>query len=68
MSNSDAFNTIRLYVSGQNLFTITNYSGIDPEVRYGDAENNNDPLAAGIERRNTYFTSRTITVGLNLGF
>jgi iron complex outermembrane receptor protein len=68
MSNSDAFSVIRLYVSGQNLFTITNYSGIDPEVRYGDAENNNDPLAAGIERRATYFTTRTITVGLNLSF
>jgi iron complex outermembrane receptor protein len=68
MSNSDAFDNIRLYVSGQNLFTLTNYSGVDPEVRYGDAENNNDPLAAGIERRATYFTTRTITVGLNLGF
>jgi len=68
MSNSSAFRNIRAYVSGQNLFTLTSYSGIDPEVRYGDAENNNDPLAAGIERRNTYFTTRTITVGLNLGF
>ena len=24
--------TVRLYVSGQNLFTITNYPGLDPEV------------------------------------
>jgi TonB-linked SusC/RagA family outer membrane protein len=67
MSDSKAFNKIRLFVAGQNLFTITGYSGVDPEVRYTDAENG-DPLSPGIERRNTYFTARTITLGLNLGF
>jgi iron complex outermembrane receptor protein len=72
MSGSNAFSNIRLYLAGQNLFTITNYSGIDPEVRYVDTgENFNDPddaLSPGIERRNTYFTARTITIGLSLGF
>lgn len=68
MSNSAAFNKIRLFLAGQNLLTITNYSGVDPEVRYTDVENNNDALAPGIERRGTYFTARTITVGLNLSF
>jgi iron complex outermembrane receptor protein len=67
MANSDAFNDIRLFISGQNLFTLTGYSGIDPEVRYVDAEGGS-PLAPGIERRNTYFTTRTISVGLNLSF
>ena len=72
MSGSGAFSGIRLYLAGQNLFTITNYSGIDPEVRYIDTgEDFGDPddaLSPGIERRNTYFTARTITIGLNLGF
>jgi iron complex outermembrane receptor protein len=72
MSGSGAFSNIRLYLSGQNLFTITNYSGIDPEVRYIDTgENFDDPddaLSPGIERRNTYFTSKTYTIGISLGF
>lgn len=27
---------LRMYVSGQNLFTITDYTGVDPEVRFTD--------------------------------
>jgi TonB-dependent starch-binding outer membrane protein SusC len=30
------FSRARVYVSGQNLFTITNYSGVDPEPRVVD--------------------------------
>jgi iron complex outermembrane receptor protein len=72
MSNSSAFSNIRLYVAGQNLFTITDYTGIDPEVRYVDTGENedddDDALSPGIERRNTYFTTRTFTIGLSIGF
>jgi iron complex outermembrane receptor protein len=75
LNPSASVNKLRLYVSGQNLFVITGYTGIDPEVRYGDTEDNNEntgfqnnPLAPGIERRNTYFTTRTFTFGVNLGF
>ena len=81
ISNDNTFSSIKLYVAGQNLFTITDYQGIDPEVRYVDSgdvlssltdptdfNDLDDPLAPGIERRNTYFTSRTFTIGLNLGF
>ena len=65
MDNSEAFRNIRVFVAGQNLLTFTNYSGIDPEVRFTDG---GDALSPGIERRETYFTTRTITVGLNMGF
>ncbi len=74
----------RLYVAGQNLFTITGYTGVDPEVRLGDegaVDNGNrtnsdiygfkpvlDVLAPGVDRRNTYFSTRTITLGLNISF
>ena len=71
MSNSTTISNMRFYVAGQNLFTITDYTGIDPEVRYVDVEDSGDgtnALAPGIERRNTYFTTRTITVGLTVGF
>ncbi|MEJ1241758.1 SusC/RagA family TonB-linked outer membrane protein [Chryseolinea sp. T2] len=72
-----AVSKLRLYVAGQNLFTITNYTGVDPEVRYVDTNDTNpngffppdpDPLSPGIERRSTYFTTRTYTFGLNLTF
>ena len=71
MANSNAISNLRLYVAGQNLFTITDYTGIDPEVRYvddGDGGEDNNALAPGIERRNTYFTTRTFTIGLTVGF
>ncbi len=59
---------VRVFVSGQNLFTITNYSGVSPEVRYGDAYDNNNPLAPGLDRENTYFTTRSFTFGVNVTF
>ncbi len=73
-----AIRNFRLFAAGQNLFIITKYTGVDPEVRYVDNLDSNpgvafqapqpDPLAPGIERRSTYFTTRTFTLGLNLGF
>jgi TonB-linked SusC/RagA family outer membrane protein len=70
------FNKARIYLSGQNLFTITNYSGVDPEVRLADTGSSdngggafgNDPLAIGIDRRTNYFLARTISIGVNFGF
>lgn len=53
----------RLYISGQNLFTITKYSGMDPEVGYG----NNQSWASGIDV-GSYPTPRTFLFGINLKF
>ncbi len=69
VKQGSSLRNLRMYVAGQNLFTFTNYTGVDPEVRYTDSEE--DPasgLSPGIERRTTYFTTRTITFGLNIGF
>ncbi|MEP5338357.1 MAG: TonB-dependent receptor [Algibacter sp.] len=68
LRDSQALNTIgseslRLYVSAQNLFTITDYSGLDPEVSNGGE---NDRLA-GVDI-GSLPTSRTFTLGLNLKF
>ena len=72
-----AVTRFRMYVAGQNLFVITDYTGVDPEVRYVDTNDTDpngffpgqpDPLAPGIERRGTYFTTRTFTFGVNLAF
>lgn len=62
-----AVNRFRLYLGVQNAFVITNYTGIDPEPALVDIETS-DPLAPGIDRRNTYFSSRTFTFGVNVGF
>lgn len=57
--------SLRLYVSGQNLWTITNYKGPDPSVRYTDGGN---PLEIGIDRRDTWFTARKLTFGIDINF
>ena len=46
---------LRLFVSGQNLLTITGYKGYDPEV------------ASGIDA-GAYPTARTYTVGVNISY
>jgi iron complex outermembrane receptor protein len=77
LKSGSSFSKLRLYVSGQNLFVITDYTGIDPEVRYvdridgdggGEPATVDNAFAPGIERRSTYFTTRTFTFGINLGF
>jgi len=54
-------NNLRVYVSGQNLFCITGYSGLDPEV-------DNYFLAPGIDGRDKYPTVRSFTFGLSVNF
>lgn len=55
----------RLYVSGQNLFCITSYSGLDPEV----ANNvGGDFRLPGVDNRDKYPTIRSYTVGLTVNF
>lgn len=55
----------RVYLTGQNLFYITGYSGVDPEPRY---MYDNNVLAPGIEPLNSWVTTRTFTLGVNLTF
>ncbi len=74
--NAKYLSSARFYLTGQNLFFLTNYTGVDPSERLFDtgASDNGgfagrfDPLAPGIERRNTYFTTRQFTLGVNLTF
>jgi len=56
-------NSARIYASGSNLATITNYKGIDPELSLGDGG-----LTAGNDSRDKYPTTRTFTLGINLNF
>lgn len=54
---------LRLYVSGQNLITLTDYSGFDPEV----GSFNQNPLINNVDN-GRYPTSRAFTFGLNADF
>ncbi len=65
LGGNSGFRNLRVYVAGQNLFYITGYSGVDPNVRFTD---NGNALAPGIDRRNTFFRTRTATVGVSVGF
>jgi TonB-dependent starch-binding outer membrane protein SusC len=59
------FSTMRLSVTGQNLFVITKYDGFDPEV---NADRNIDQVVAyGIDYL-SYPKARTILFSLNLQF
>lgn len=53
------FAKVRLFVSGENLFTLTNYPGPDPDLA--------DPVT-GMDALNTYPASRTINFGVNINF
>lgn len=52
---------IRLYVTGNNIFVITKYTGIDPEISMGG-------LTPGIDNNNFYPKTRTVSVGVNASF
>jgi iron complex outermembrane receptor protein len=75
--NNDYIKDIRLSVSAQNLFTITGYSGTQPDPALQDVPDDlvsnlraggANVLAPGIDRRNTYFQARTFSLGLNVNF
>ena len=54
---------LRLYVTAQNVFTFTGYSGMDPEIGYGAGQG----WASGIDL-GYYPSARTYMVGLNVKF
>lgn len=60
---NNVISRVRIYVSAQNLLTLTKYTGYDPEVgsKYGNL------LTQGIDY-GQFPQARTLMVGLNLGF
>ncbi len=59
--NTDAFQSIRFSLTGANLFTITGYSGVDPELSYGGLE-------FGLDQYDVYPKTRSFTFGVNATF
>lgn len=56
---------LRIYLSGANLFTITKYSGADPEI--GTSSETGKSTAYGVDD-GSYPSQRTFLLGLNLSF
>lgn len=62
--------SLRIYVTGQNLWTLTNYTGLDPEMHISDnvrRDTYGGDVGAGIDW-GTYPSARSYIAGLNLNF
>ncbi len=70
LSEGSAISSLRVALSGQRLFYITGYTGVDPEVRYADNVDPFNPniLAPGIDRRNSYFRTRSFNLAVSVSF
>lgn len=58
---ADGLDNIRVYFSVNNLFVITKYKGIDPEINQGGN-------APGVDSDNFYPKTRTMLLGVNVSF
>jgi hypothetical protein len=61
LTSKAGIETVRLYLQGSNLFTITDYTGFDPEVSAGSN------LSLGIDSR-LYPISKVFSFGVNIKF
>lgn len=55
-------NNLRVYATCNNVFTLTSYKGLDPEINLGGVEN------PGCDFRNTYPKTRSFMLGVNVNF
>ena len=53
--------SLRVYASVNNLFVITKYSGVDPEINQGG-------IAPGVDYNNFYPKTRTVLFGVSVSF
>ncbi|MDT0647147.1 TonB-dependent receptor [Zunongwangia sp. F260] len=56
---------IRFYLQGKNLITITDYSGLDPEINLRNAPGTNANLTIGLDS-GVYPIDRSVILGLNV--
>jgi TonB-dependent starch-binding outer membrane protein SusC len=65
---------LRVYIGSENLFTITGYSGLDPEIGVGNTDKPGSSLQNGVTLSNlnygvdrgTYPQARSFMIGLNV--
>ncbi len=76
LPKGSAISKIRTYFSGNNLFYLTGYTGVTPEPKYFDTNNQGfngvtngtNYLTPGIDRRSNYFTTRSFALGAYVSF
>jgi len=64
--NRWGISNFRVYISGQNLFTITDYSWYDPEINSRGAEDDANVML-GVDWGG-YPSTKSCTIGINIGF
>ena len=60
-------NNLRMFLSANNLYTFTDYSGYDPSASGAGEDGRGDPIGAGIDR-GLYPIPTTFILGMNLTF
>jgi TonB-linked SusC/RagA family outer membrane protein len=65
--NRFKISNMRVFASVQNVFTVTKYTGIDPEIAVNNNSLGDGVRAVGIDF-GTYPSARTITFGINANF
>jgi TonB-linked SusC/RagA family outer membrane protein len=74
LKKGSVFSKIRLYLAGNNLFYISGYTGTDPNPRYEDSDSyygtywGTTALIPGVDRRDTWPRTRSVTFGANVVF
>ena len=59
--NNKVFKKARIYLTGQQLMTITKYKGVDPEITLSG-------LNPGVDDYSYYPRTKKYTIGINVGF
>ncbi|WP_026630039.1 SusC/RagA family TonB-linked outer membrane protein [Dyadobacter alkalitolerans] len=57
----------QVYLQGQNMFTFTKYTGLDPDINLRRSGNNNEDKHMGVDE-GAYPVSKSYLVGLRFGF
>jgi hypothetical protein len=57
----------QIYIQGQNILTVTKYTGMDPDINIRTSENNNQDFHMGIDE-GAYPVAKTYLLGVKLKF
>ncbi|MFT4205124.1 MAG: SusC/RagA family TonB-linked outer membrane protein [Chitinophagaceae bacterium] len=67
-SVSDKIDNLRVFFTGNNLFVITKYKGLDPEVQISGSNAYIDQVYTSNTSDNAYYKSRSFSFGVNVSF
>tara|TARA_B100000686_G_C16803304_1_gene987820 strand:+ start:4975 stop:7953 length:2979 start_codon:yes stop_codon:yes gene_type:complete len=72
VSNLNGIDGLQISLNAQNPLVFTSYTGLDPEPSLVDIGEDNgglyDVLSPGVDRRRSYYASRSFTLGVNIKF